>query len=117
MDNLFKQLKQLNEITPDKDFSDRCRREILAVPSTNSANSFYYSQIKQRVIDGVAFTLAVGLTALLIYFSFLSFGFASDNKGQVAKKESAPDFNISLEKAKYFKEVAPDVYIVVLGEE
>jgi len=117
MSNLFKQLKELKSITPDAEFSSRCRQEILNTPSRNSTNQFYYQQVKRRIFEGFAFTLAVGLTALLIYLAYLSVDFMSQNgKTRVAEREPAPDLNISLENARYFKEVAPDVYIVVLGD-
>lgn len=117
MNNLIKQLKELKSVSADAEFVGRCRQNILETPNHNSTNQFYYRQVKQHFIDGFSFALAVGLTALLLYISYLSIGFINqNNKTQIAEVTPNPDFNISLEEARYFKEVAPDVYIVVLED-
>lgn len=113
MSNLFEQLKTLKNIGPDARFTAQSRQTILNTPGRGSVNRFYYSRIKQQFYEGLSFAMAVGLAALLVY---LSVSFINQTApAKLVKREPAPDFNISLENARYYKEVAPNVYIVVLG--
>ena len=58
------------------------------------------------------FALTLGLAALVIYVAAI---FSNPPAGgRLVEQTPPPDFNIELRKAKYFREVAPNVYIVVL---
>jgi hypothetical protein len=113
MGNLLEQLKALKETAPDARFTARSRQTILSAPNRSSVNRFYFYQARRRLFEGLSFSIAVGLAALLIY---LSISFINQNtQTKLAENEPRPDFNISLEKAEYYKEIAPNIYVVVLG--
>lgn len=112
MKDLFEQLNSIKNLEPDKKFAGNLRQTLLSLPKSSS--NFYYSQTKQRFQESLSFALAVGLTAILIYTAVS----ALNNKEQplIAEKEPAPEFDIHLSKAQYYKEIAPNVYIVVLED-
>ena len=112
MKDLFEQLKSIRNIEPGKEFAGNLRQTLLNLPK--SSGNFYYIQTKHRLQESLSFALAIGLTVILIYTAVS----ALNNKEQpiIANKEPAPEFDIHLSKASYYKEIAPNVYIVVLED-
>lgn len=111
---LFKNLKSLKKLAPDQEFLNRSRRTILAIEKPASSSRFYAFQLKHRLRESLIFTVALGLASLMLYVATTGL----NNTGQPAlTQESKPDLNIQLIKAKYYKEIAPNVYVVVLDDE
>ena len=113
MKNLFKNLEDLKRINPDPDFLHRSKTEILAIHQTHSSTSFRISQFKNRLVEGLSFAAALGLTSLLLY---LTISGLSGSSSTVITQQDKTQFDIQLRDAKYYKEVAPNVYVVVLNE-
>jgi uncharacterized Fe-S cluster-containing radical SAM superfamily protein len=113
MKNLFKNLEDLRGINPDPDFLHRSKTEILATYQTHSSTSFRISQFKNRLVEGLSFAAALGLTSLLLY---LTISGLSGSSSTVITQQDKTQFDIQLRDAKYYKEVAPNVYVVVLNE-
>ena len=114
MKSLFKNLENLKRINPNPDFLHRSKTEILATHQTHSSASFHLLQFKNRLVESVSFAAALGLTSLLIY---LTMSGLSGSSSTVITQQDKAQFDIHLRDAKYYKEVAPNVYVVVLNED
>lgn len=99
---MFNKLKSLKNLAPDPEFLRRSRQTILLSPGISPPARFHPSWY---------FAAALGLAAVFLYIATSAGG--SSAKIMV-QKENSPDFNIELRNARYYKEIAPNVYVVVL---
>ena len=113
-DQLFKNLKSLKKLAPAQEFLDKSRRTILAIEKPASSSRFYAFQLKHRLRESLIFAVALGLASLMVYVATSGLNNSSQT---TLTQESKPDLNIQLEKARYYKEIAPNVYVVVLDDE
>ncbi|MFH1759351.1 MAG: hypothetical protein ABH822_02210 [Patescibacteria group bacterium] len=105
MNNLEQQLKQLKHLKPDQEFLQYSRQEILN--TSKPPRSIFLLK------NSLNFAVAVGLAALLMFVVTDGLNKSAQPSSLV---ENKPDFSIKLEEARYFKEIAPDVYVVVLND-
>jgi hypothetical protein len=113
MKNLIKNLERLKKIEPGPEFLHHSKTQILTTHHNNSSTNFRLSQFKNRFIESASFAAALGLASLLFY---LTTNGLSGSSSAVITQQDKPTFDIHLRDAKYYKEVAPNVYVVVLNE-
>ncbi len=104
---MLNNLKSLKTLVPDQRFLAHSRHLILSTAKPTPSIPFF---TRALYLAG-AFSLAL----LLVYIT------AGPPAGGPAPiltevKEKNPEFNIELANAKYFKEVAPNVYVVVMED-
>lgn len=112
MQNLIEKLKSLKNMRPDPEYAQKSRHIILSSGKNSSPRRFYLFMIKRRLQESLNFGLIVGLTALLLYMAANSLPTPS---GAVAN-ENQQNIDIHLNKAQYYKEIAPNVFVVVMED-
>lgn len=116
MDQLLEQLKSIKKIRPDSDYSKISRQIILNTSQTPLNQGFYLNKLKLQFFQSLNFSAALGLVAVLIYILGVSLNPSSTTLAQKNQKPTPQDFNIHLENARYYKEIAPNVFVVVLED-
>lgn len=113
MEQLLNSLKQLKNLSPHLDFLKSSREIVLATPKPPKGYSFYFSAIKENLQQTLNFGAAIGLAAALLYVASTGI----NSRPSAVTQKNNQDFNIHLNKARYYKEIAPNVYVVVLEDE
>lgn len=112
MDELIKILKAMRQITPDARFVQQCRYNVLNAAQLTANNRG--RKVKLFLKQSLSFALGIGLAAVFIYF--IASSFQVNSQSAVTQRQPSPKLDIRLEKARYYKEIAPNVYIVVLED-
>jgi len=108
---MYELFQKIKAIKPDSGFLHKSRQEILITPKAKPDHTFYLNHFKTSLHESLNFAAALTLTSLLIYVAFTGvIGYSP----KLAKED--PSFNIELRDAKYYREIAPDVYVVVLNQ-